>query len=62
MQSCWNKTSFQVKNINKLIINKVAQDKLLVFNEMQIDLKKDQRIAEIFTRGRHNRIRIIECE
>ena len=29
---------------------------------MQIDLKKDQRIAEIFTRERHNRIGIIQCE
>ena len=62
MQSCWNKNTFEVKNINKLIINEVTQNKLLVFDDMLIDLKKDQRIAEIFTRGRHNRIRIIECE
>ena len=27
MQSSWNKTSFEVKNINNLIINEVTQNK-----------------------------------
>ena len=62
MQSCWNNTLFAVKNINELVINEITKNKLLVFDDMQISFKKDQSIAEVFTRGRHNRIGIIQCE
>ena len=50
LQSCWNKTLFSVKNINELVSNEITQNKLLVFDEIQIVLKKYQRIAETWTR------------
>ena len=62
MQSCGNKTLFAVKNMIDLVINEITQNKLLVFDYMQFDLKKSRRTAEIFTKGRHNRIGIIKCE
>ena len=40
----------------------ITQNNLLVFYDVDIDLKKDQTIAEVFTRGRDNRIGIIHCE
>ena len=50
MQSCWNKALFSVKNINELVSNEITQNKLLVFDEIQIVLKKYQRIDETWTR------------
>ena len=51
-----------MKNINELVINEITQNELLVFDDMQLDFKKDKRIVQIFTRGRHNTIGIMQCQ
>ena len=36
--------------------------KLLVFDDMQLDTKKNKIAESFFIRGRHNRIGVIPCE
>ena len=61
-QSQWTNTIFQQKDTSHLRIDEFSQNKLLVFDHMQTDLKKNQLITEMFMKGRHHGIGKIQCE
>ena len=54
-------SSFQQKNFNYLREDNV-HNKLLVFDDMQTDLKRNELIENFFIRSRHPKIGIIQCE
>ena len=57
----WMNSPFQQKNFNYLREDNV-HNKLLVFDEMQTHLKGNKLIENLFVRGRHRKIGIIQCE
>lgn len=61
-QSQWTDTVFEPKNMEHLRINEQSQNKLLVSDDMQMNLKKNNKISEIFTRGSPYKIEIMKCE
>ena len=60
-QEQWMNSPFQQKNFNYSREDNV-HNKLLVFDDMQIDLKGNKQIENFFVRGRHPKIGIIQCE
>ena len=58
-QPQWTKSSFEQKEF-RYRKEEPAANKLLVFDDMQTNLKRNKLIADIFTRGRHKRIGIIQ--
>ena len=60
-QEQWMNSPFQQKNFNYSREDNV-HNKLLVFDDMQTDLKGNKLIENFFVRGRHSKIGIIQCE
>ena len=60
-QDQWRSSGFTARNFS-LLNEEYAKGKLLVFDDMQIDTKRNKLIEMLCVRGRHNRTRIIQCE
>lgn len=61
-QYIWKDSGFQERNIEHLT-KEYAENKLLVFDDMQNLLKqKNPLIEDLFIKGRHNKTGIIQCE
>ena len=59
-QSQWSDTIFKPENIDHLRIDEQSHDKLLVFDDMQTDLKHNNILTEMFTKERYYGIGIIQ--
>ena len=54
-------SSFMERNFNYLN-EEYAKGKVLVFDDMQLDIKRIKLVQTLFSRGRDNKTRIIQCE
>ena len=60
-QDQWRSSSFMERNFNYLN-EEYAKGKVLVFDDMQLDIKWIKLVQTLFSRGRDNKTRIIQCE
>ena len=60
-QNQWRSCGFNARNF-KYLNEKYSKGKLLVFDDMQLEIKGNQLVETLFIRGRHNKTGIIQCE
>ena len=61
-QTAWLDLGIQPKDMKHLSLNPMTYNKLLVFDGLQGDLKNNKIFEEVFTKGRHHRVVIIQCQ
>ena len=60
-QEQWRTSGFNRRNFSHLT-EKYSKGKLLVFDDRQLDTKRNKLIEKFYLRGRHNKNGIIQCE
>ena len=60
-QDQWRSSGVNARNF-KYLNEDYAKGKLLVFDDMQLDKKRNKLIETLLIRGRHNKTGIIQCE
>ena len=61
-QKIWQSLSIPPRDDGNLRLDESVRDKPLVFDDLQNDLKKSKVVGDIFTKGRHHTLGIIQCE